>query len=173
MNVYYEANVRRSNPEELGKFLMELVKNDKNAVHYKSLYDKILVSTDWYLREVALYAILYKFKIQKDYYREIAIKYLLDTNEEYEVRMWACKGLGMAYESTNDKIIICEIINIIENNEDDELIRMNCVLSVMKVIGVPDAEINVFFPIIDTNFSTLKLHFGEQLSKARDLCNNE
>nr|GFC52558.1 hypothetical protein [Tanacetum cinerariifolium] len=103
-----------------GGYLIELVKLGEKPQQYENLLRGYLYSPEAYLREAAVFSLLFVLQIKKEEYRACALKELLE-GEEYEgsrfdARLWAAASLAVAYQGTKD----LELLRIFFALLDDE-----------------------------------------------------
>ncbi|MEM1339877.1 MAG: hypothetical protein AAF634_08085 [Bacteroidota bacterium] len=60
----------QNNTDELGGYLTNLVKSEKNPQHYENEFKKHLNSDNWYLKKTAVFCLLFALQIDKPEYRK-------------------------------------------------------------------------------------------------------
>lgn len=129
-----------NDPDALGGYLTNLAKHGRYPVKFEDEFKKHLFSNDWYLKKTAIFCLLFALKIDKPEYRERAIDFIIDVNEDDEVRRWSISGLGQTYENTEDKELIELFLSKIDDNNEDESLKSTLVSSVLNICGVSSQE---------------------------------
>ncbi len=124
----------------LGSYLIDLVKNGDKPIQYEHEFSKHFKSPNWYLKKAAVFCLLFALQINKPEYRNNAIEFLRDPNEDEEVRRWSASGLSQTYQKTKDKELLSLFIQIIENPEEDTNIKESILSSALIVYGLTSRE---------------------------------
>ncbi|MEM8507767.1 MAG: HEAT repeat domain-containing protein [Bacteroidota bacterium] len=130
----------QNNTDELGGYLTNLVKSEKNPQHYENEFKKHLNSDNWYLKKTAIFCLLFALQIDKPEYRKKAIEFVSDLSEDDEVRRWSISGLGQTYRNTNDNELIKLFLRKIDDKNDDESLKSSLVSSILNICGISSHE---------------------------------
>ena len=157
--------------DALGAYLMELAKYDDDAVAYRQYYEALLHSEDWYLKGVALYALLSAFNLKDAFIVDSALLVRGDRTEDADVRVTACNGLGNTYERSREVKIMKALMEIVKRDEDDLYLRCVCITNLMKVYGLSRKLVHTFFPYIPTleKFAEIERFFSGTLQEIESL----
>ncbi|HEY5825273.1 MAG TPA: HEAT repeat domain-containing protein [Cyclobacteriaceae bacterium] len=125
--------------DKLAEYLMDLAKYDENPMKYENEFRKHLDSSYWHLRKTAVFCLMFILQIDNSEYRNQAIKFVKDKNEDEEVRRWAASGLAQTYQKTKDKELLKVFIEIIDD-DNDHTIKESLMNTALLVFGITSRE---------------------------------
>jgi len=130
--------------EDYANYLFDLAKNRTSvALKFIDFYEEALLqNSDWYLKKVAFYALLFKFKKSRARYIEEAQKSISNKDEEFDVRIWALNGLTTVFNSETVPLgLLKELIVLMDDESENILIRNNCLDGILTFSGISDNDI--------------------------------
>lgn len=130
----------QKNFDELGSYLINLVKYGDNPIQYENEFNKHFNSQDSYLRKVSVFCLLFALQIDKPEYRNKAVEFVKNSNEDEEVRRWSASGLSQTYQKTKDKELLKLFFKIIDNPKEDEAIKESLLNSALLIYGLTSRE---------------------------------
>jgi hypothetical protein len=154
-------------PDELGGYLAKLVKNDKNAFRYEGEFLKHLHSDNWYLKKTAVFALLFALQIDKKEYREAAIEFIKNSDEDEEVRRWSASGLGQTYQKTKDKELLKILIDLVDGPEDEFGLKTAFLSAALLIFGISTRDQFFRKTSVSTSIDKMKELFQNELKLIR------
>jgi len=135
-----EIAALRHDPDALGLYLRTLAEEDPKASELAGVYEALLDEPDWYLKEVGLYALLFAFKRQNEGCKARALRFLNDSEEDFEVRLWAATGLAECYRGTKDPEIMTGMLHLLSSQDVSIALRNVCLKCVVQVWALTPLE---------------------------------
>ena len=93
------------------------------------------------IKRVSIYGLLFALKIRNERYKKFALKYALDTESSFNLRLMCMSALAEAYMGLEDIEILSLFFNVFKNEDEDEDIRAQSFIGMMKLLGISSAEI--------------------------------
>ncbi|MBL3657116.1 hypothetical protein [Fulvivirga sediminis] len=140
--IYDHIKSIESNEVKLYSFLYDLIYNEEsNDVSFlEKLYSSFLLDDRSEIKRIAIYALLFGLKIQKDRYKNFALDNLQDTENDYDLRLTCISGIGQAYRNTREPLILSILSTLYNDSTEDLNIRAECFSSMMRVYGLDSKE---------------------------------
>jgi uncharacterized tellurite resistance protein B-like protein len=154
---------KAGDPNELGRYLTKLVKNDQNASRYEGEFAKHLHSDNWYLKKTAVFALLFALQIDKKKYRDVAIESIKNPDEDEEVRRWSATGLGETYQKTKDKELLKLLIDLMDAPEDEFGLRTTFLSAALLIFGITTRDQFLRKPSVSTSIDRMKELFQDEI----------
>jgi HEAT repeat protein len=130
----------RGDNDELGEYLIDLVKYGEDSEKYELEFKKHLDSSDWQLRKAALFCLLFALQIDRPEYKEKAMQILKNKSEDEEVRRWAASGLAQTYQRTKHKELLGILLAIVNDPDDNGNIKGSILSSALLIFGLSSRE---------------------------------
>jgi hypothetical protein len=135
------VNELRGNPNALGEYLIHAAKNNPDAIRHKEIYEQFLSSDSWYLKKAAVFALLFVFKLNDKKYVNKAVDFLIDSNEDEEVRRWSISGLSVIYSGTKENKLLKIFYGLMFSKNEEPSVRKACIHAMMHLLGLSTTEI--------------------------------
>lgn len=133
----------KDNESKLYSYLYDLTYQEitTNVRFLETMYFQFLEDKRTEIKRVAIYCLLFGLQIRKNEYKKVALKDLMDMSEDFDLRLTCASGLGQAYQATDDKDLLSVLYSIFNDQEDDEGIRTECFVGMLKIHGMNSLEI--------------------------------
>lgn len=155
--------------DELGGYLTKLAKSDQNALRYEGEFAKHLQSDNWYLRKTAVFALLFALQIDNKEYRDAAIAFIKNPDEDEEVRRWSASGLAQTYQKTRDKELLKLLIDLVDTPEEDSGLKTTLLSSALLIFGLSTREQFFRKPSISTSIVKMEELFKDEMKLMRQV----
>lgn len=126
--------------DNLASYLIDVAKHDDNPLQYENEFKKYLSSNNWYLKKAAVFSLLFVLQIAKLEYRNKAIAFIKDFNEDKEVRTWSAMGLAQSYQKSQDKELLALFFATMENLQEQDSIKETMFQAALLVYGITTRE---------------------------------
>jgi len=93
------------------------------------------------IKRISVYALLFFLKIKKDKYKVIALKWAQNMDNNEELRLSCMAGLSQAYTGSKDPQLLSFFFNVFTELNEDEDLRAESFVGMMKVLGLSTIEI--------------------------------
>ena len=158
---------------QLYDYIIDVAKSEDYTEREKILkVEKYIDHTSPDIKSAVFFALLFVLKIDDKKYRDLAIQYLIDKNEDEDLRVKCSSGLAQTYQNTKDKELL-DIFYKIFNNENDELyVRSSVFNSLLLIVGLNSREIFMRRKGHKQNFDDDDLQeFSKELKKIQSIIN--
>lgn len=128
---------------KLYSLLYDLIYEEKenDVTFLRKLYESFLKDDRSEIKRIAIYAILFGLKIKNNKFLDIALSELSDDSADIHMRLTCVSSLASAYFSTDEKQILSVFEGIYFNDKEDDNLRTECFLGILKVQGLTSSEI--------------------------------
>lgn len=128
---------------KLYSFLYDLVYDQliDDIDFLENLYANLLMDQRSEIRRVSIYALLFGLQIQKEKYKNFALENLELIDNNYDLRATCIQAVTKAYSGSKNKQIASTLHFILMNEDDDEDIKVECFVGLLKLIGLSAKEI--------------------------------
>lgn len=125
---------------ELYKELTEMAQGE-DARFYVAIFEKHLDHESPDIRAACIYGLLFSLKILDLKYRAKALAYLIDKNEDFNLRQWCISGLGQAYSGRKDIELISKFYEMLNDDTEDEDLKPALLRGLLILIGMSSRDI--------------------------------
>jgi hypothetical protein len=130
--------------DELGGYLIELSKWGEKPQQYENIFQGYLYSQGEYLREAAVFSLLYALKIRNEEYRARALEQLVKSDEDdFHDRQWPAASLAMAYQGTKDREILRAFFALLDDEAAYDIPKTCLVDDILQVWGVSSVRARI------------------------------
>ena len=136
-----KLNNYKDDSDELYSILIGFAKNNLNLYKYENIYEGFLADNSWELRKAAIFGLLFKLGIKNVKYKNAAISFFIDTNEEFDLRVWALSSSSTAYEGTQDSQLLKEMYFLLNSKDENLLLIESAFFALLGVWGVSAVEV--------------------------------
>jgi|GEM_PF-5631775 len=168
------ADIRRleqaGDVNELGGYFIQLAKWDHQPQQYENPFSRYLIASESYLREAAIFCLLFALQIQKLEYRNAALVMAANETEDVEARRWAAAGLAVTYQSTQDQELLQVFFGLLEADEENKSLKSSIAGDILRVWGISSRE-QSFRMGISASLKAVLNEFRVELQAAKDAAN--
>lgn len=130
--------------DELGGYLIELSKYGEKPQQYENIFRGYLYSPDDYLREAAVFSLLYALKIKNEEYRACALEQLIKLDkDDFHDRQWPAASLAMAYQGTKDHDILRTFFALLDDEAAYDIPKTCVIDDILQIWGVPSVSARI------------------------------
>ena len=90
---------------------------------------------------MAIYALLFGLKIKKEIYLEMALLEIENSNSDFDLKLTCLSSVSQAYFASKNEHLLKVLYSVFTDENEDENIRTESFLSMLKVIGINSADI--------------------------------
>ena len=168
-----EIDKVRNNETKLYSYLYDLIYNEesKNANFLEKVFSTFINDERDEIKRIAIYGLLFGLKIKNDIYKNIAVKELGNTYADFDLRLTSLSSVSEAYKGSKDEKLLALFFKIFNSDEEDEDLRTQSFIGMMKLLGMSSLEITkvnnnkVIVGIEDINLS----EFSDEILKVKSL----
>ena len=133
----------KDNESKLYSYLYDLTYQEisPNVRFLETIYSRFLEDKRTEIKRVAIYCLLFGLQIRKSEYKKVAFTELKNKFGDFDLRLSCASGLAQAYFATDDKDLFSVFYSIFNDQDEDEGIRSECFIGMMKVHGMNSTEI--------------------------------
>ena len=142
-NVKKDLKSLEGNETKLYSYLYDLIYNEtiKDLSFLEKLYSSYLDDERTEIKRIAIYSLLFALKLRKEKYLDFAIENLIDANNDFQLRLTCVSGVTQAYLNTQNKRLTTELYNIYKSFDEDEDIKTESFVGILKVLGLTSKDI--------------------------------
>jgi hypothetical protein len=133
----------KDNESKLYSYLYDLTYQEisTNVRFLETIYSRFLEDKRTEIKRVAIYCLLFGLQIRKSEYKKVALTELKNKLGDSDLRLTCASGLAQAYLATDDKDLLSVFYSIFNDPDEDEGIRSESFVGMMKVHGMNSTKI--------------------------------
>jgi hypothetical protein len=167
----------KDNESKLYSYLYDLTYQEvtSNVRFLETIYSKFLNDKRSEIRRVAIYCLLFGLQIKKPEYKNKALLNMKDKSNDLDLRRTCISGLAQAYFATDDQEILNTFYSTYNNHDEDEDLRAESFVGMLKVHGLNSAEIlnknnnKLIMYVDDIEFA----HYEREIEDIKDILNRK
>ncbi|MBK8506116.1 MAG: hypothetical protein IPL46_30320 [Saprospiraceae bacterium] len=153
-------------------YLINLAKSDQGSSHIY-LFEKYLNHKSEELRSAAIYALLFVLKVDDEYYRNEAIKYIADKESDFDLRQWSISGLSQTYFGTKEIDLLKLYLAHLNDSEEDEDIKPTFLRGLLGLYGLSSRDVFLKVGTISKVEEKVMEAFASEFNEIRSLVEKE
>lgn len=127
---------------QLYEYIIDLAKYSEENEQSKVLkIEKYINHTSSEVKSAVFFALLFVLKIDSKEYKSLAIKHLLDKNEDEDLRVKCSSGLAQTYSNTKDKKLLSILFKILYDKSESMYVKSSAFNSLLLIYGLSSRDI--------------------------------
>lgn len=132
----------KDDPFGLGSFLIRFSKSTEELSMFEKDYASYLGHPHFYVRKGAVFGLLFKMQLKNEIYRNIALNFINDNNEDEELRSWSMTSIASAYFGSEDIEIATVLYKLFKDDSQDKYLRKSALLNLLQIYNINYVEID-------------------------------
>lgn len=139
-----EINEIKNNANKLYSYLYDLFYQGriKNINFLEGVFSSFLTDERSSIRQIAIYALLFGLRIQKDKYRMKALEFVDAPDSDFDLRLFSLSGLSQAYMNTKDKALLTKFYLLYNSDSEDSDIQATAFTGMLRILGLTTVDIS-------------------------------
>ena len=127
---------------QLYEYIIDLAKYGTDKVDSKvAKIEKYINHESSEIKSAVFYALLFILKIDNEKYKNLALKYLLDKEEDEDLRVKCSSGLAQTYSGSKDKELLSVFHKILYDQSENMYVKSSVFNSLLLLYGLNSREI--------------------------------